>query len=640
MHEFWSINGLIILVFIGVFHLNFTCICSLNDEGIALLKFKERVVNDPFEALTNWNEKNEETCPCSWFGIQCANGHVISLNLENLCLEGTIAPELQHLLHIKSIVLRNNSFSGTIPKELGLLKDLKVLNLAYNNLRRPLPHEFQYNIPVILLDSNGQFCRISPDFEKLMLLSDTQGDENRLTNSMDMSPDDRHNGEKKEAEHRRMLQEVSPPIAHNVRPPQQESPSPPTKKPSTDVPPPPSTAKEAPPIENSNITSITDRPPLPEVISPPPVATSSNGKTAIFIVVGVVAGLVVLSLAIGLFFWRGHKKKTTGNSPRGLTGQLQRAFVSGIQNLRRVELETACEDFSNVIGTCSIGTIYKGTLSNGVEISVISLAVSSARSWSKNLETLFRKKIETLSKVNHRNFISLIGYCEEEEPFTRMMVFEYAPNGSLFEHLHVKEAEHLDWGIRLRVTMGMAYCLEHMHQLTPPVTHPNLNSASVHLSEDYAAKISDFCFWNEVAALQVQPIDLANLNASSATPESNVYNYGLVMLEMMTGRIPHTAASDEPVDDWISEYLSGEKTLRELIDPMLRRYNREQLENVSELIKNCLHSDPQLRPVMKDVSERMREITNVDRDKAGPRLSPLWWSELESRGSVNGEPAT
>lgn len=137
---------------------------------------------------------------------------------------------------------------------------------------------------------------------------------------------------------------------------------------------------------------------------------------------------------------------------------------SGVPNLKRSELETACEDFSNVIGSSSMGTVYKGTLSSGVEIAVTSLAVESAKEWPENLESQFRKKvhnelilvknycfhscylfsrfnlilfqIEQLSKVNHKNFVNLIGYCEEQEPFTRMMVFEYAPNGTLFEHLH------------------------------------------------------------------------------------------------------------------------------------------------------------------------------------------------------------
>lgn len=145
----------------------------------------------------------------------------------------------------------------------------------------------------------------------------------------------------------------------------------------------------------------------------------------------------------------------------------------GVPQLKRAELETACEDFSNIIHSFEECTIYKGTLSSGVEIAVDTTIVTSSQDWSKNMEMAYRKKvfffsmerktfrvptkfteglsfsnltvanfvsymlqIAGLSRVNHKNFTNLIGYCDEEEPFTRMMVFEYAPNGTLFEHLH------------------------------------------------------------------------------------------------------------------------------------------------------------------------------------------------------------
>lgn len=124
--------------------------------------------------------------------------------------------------------------------------------------------------------------------------------------------------------------------------------------------------------------------------------------------------------------------------------------------------------------------------------------------------------------MNHKNFVNLIGYCEEDEPFTRMMVFEYAPNGPVFEHLHgilpsmpiiqlcfegltfkninakepfcnlsgIKDAEHLDWTTRMRIIMGTAYCLRYMHHdLNPPVAHSDLNSLVIYLTDDYAAKV-------------------------------------------------------------------------------------------------------------------------------------------------------
>lgn len=112
--------------------------------------------------------------------------------------------------------------------------------------------------------------------------------------------------------------------------------------------------------------------------------------------------------------------------------------------------------------------------------------------------------------------MNLIGYCEEDDPFNRMMVFEYAPNGTLFEHLHGnnidlglmmlswlhsrmvimlifglsdKEMEHLDWSARMRIIMGTAYCLQHMHEMNPPMAHSDFNSSEIYLTDDYAAKV-------------------------------------------------------------------------------------------------------------------------------------------------------
>lgn len=145
-------------------------------------------------------------------------------------------------------------------------------------------------------------------------------------------------------------------------------------------------------------------------------------------------------------------------------------YIPGVPSLKRSELEIACEDFSNVIGSLSDCKLYKGTLSSGVEIAVISTVVTSAKNWSKQSESQFMKKvtptyslvalnfsllfdfyllnfcfifqISDFSKVNHKNFVNLLGYCAEQKPFTRMMVFEYAPNGTLFEHLHGESILH------------------------------------------------------------------------------------------------------------------------------------------------------------------------------------------------------
>ncbi|XP_057985354.1 probable inactive receptor-like protein kinase At3g56050 [Hevea brasiliensis] len=173
-----------------------------------------------------------------------------------------------------------------------------------------------------------------------------------------------------------------------------------------------------------------------------------------------------------------------------------------------------------------------------------------------------------LSRINHKNFVNLIGYCEEDESFNRMMIFEYAPNGTLFEYLHVKEMEHLDWSARMRIITGIAYCLQYMHRdLNPPVAHSNLNSHNIFLTDDYAAKAV--------------------------------------------------------------EYLNDKCSISYLIDPTLKSFKNNELDLICEIIQECIQPDSRQRPTMKDITSKLREVIAISLDQATPRLSPLWWAELE-----------
>lgn len=182
----------------------------------------------------------------------------------------------------------------------------------------------------------------------------------------------------------------------------------------------------------------------------------------------------------------------------------------------------------------------------------------------------------------------------------------------------VREAEHLDWAMRLRIAMGMAYCLEHMHQLTPALVHRNFKSSAVYLTEDYAAKISDFGFSDEGSAAERE-----------SNVQSNVYSFGVVLFEMISGKLPYSAGSDS-LEDWASDYLSsGAQSLREIVDPTLETYCEDQLRQIGRVIRSCTNPDLRQRSTMKEVCVRLREITGIEPDGAIPKLSPLWWAELE-----------
>ncbi|XP_073293105.1 inactive receptor-like serine/threonine-protein kinase At2g40270 isoform X2 [Primulina huaijiensis] len=524
MEELWRCRScLLSALAIGCLYLlNFSFCCSLNDEGLALLRVKEKVFSDPYGALSNWKYEVGVENPCSWVGVGCSEGYVVVLKSE----------EAKDLSGRKLLQIPSRRTPA-----------LKVI------FRSPPPQEF---------------------------------------GSIQVPPPPRH------------------------------SQSPPNLAPDSHPSPPPSPAVVVPSLSPSPDIHI----PPPSLATPEeePSTSSQNSSMkshlGVVLLASIVGPLLILLLVGGILYFHFNKMATVNPWRTGLSGQLQKAFVTGVPKLKRSELVAACEDFSNVIGSSSVCNLYKGTLSNGVEIAVVSTVVASAKEWSNSVESNFRKKIDTLSKVNHKNFVCLLGYCVEEEPFTRMMVFEYAPNGTLFEHLHIREAEHLDWATRLRIAMGVAYCLEHMHQLTHPLAHGNLTSSSVYLTKDYAGKVSDFIYQNE-----------GNLDKIEPNTQSNVYSFGVVLFEMMTGRLPYSVRG-ESLENWASDYLRVQP-LREIVDPTLRTYHEEQLQVIGNVIKMCTNPEPRRRPSMQEVCMMLREATGIGPDAATPKISPLWWAELE-----------
>lgn len=184
--------------------------------------------------------------------------------------------------------------------------------------------------------------------------------------------------------------------------------------------------------------------------------------------------------------------------------------------------------------------------------------------------------------------------------------------------------------MRLRIAMGMSYCLEYMHQLTPPIAHANLQSSSVYLTEDYAAKLSDFSFWNESTAAKMNSATMDLLDTLPSDPESNVYSFGVVLFEMITGRLPYSVGNGS-MFDWASDYLKGaqDQPFKEIVDPTLNSFREEEVEKLFEVVKDCVHPDPNQRPKMRGVSARLKDITAMGPDGATPKVSPLWWAELE-----------
>ncbi|KAL2930921.1 Protein MALE DISCOVERER 1 [Bienertia sinuspersici] len=635
---------------------------SLNLEGSNLLKFRARVESDPYNSLASWDPEDDH--PCNWNGVHCVDSKVHMLDLSGLSLEGTLAPELGFLNSLRSLILHKNHLSGAIPSEFGCLRMLEVLDLSDNNLTGVIPAEIAKIVSLkrLLLRGNNFEGIIPLELEENSLLSELQYDESiasvtnrkfghrpKITTDSWLGRGVHQTGNLETSYEPNVLQNVNVLASVSRRKISEQS------------------NLEALPATNGPVTQDNSQPVLRSsgaysaVVSekslsrpPPPVPSDSNSeqensqaqpattvqsqanskgssqKVWIFVAIGLGV-LFLLAIAAALYFmWRSRGAKPIGPFKTGISGQLQKAFITGVPKLNRNELETACEDFSNIIATFDAFTIYKGTLSSGVEIAVSSTLVKSSADWSDAAELAYRKKIEKLSRVNHKNFVNLLGYCEENEPFTRMMVFEYAPSGSVFEHLHVKEVEHLDWNARVRVIMGAAYCLQYMHHdLNPPVAHANVRSTAIFLTDDYAAKLAERPF-------EVLPKDMVPGEDGSKPAESvknsdlrkNVYDFGILLLETITGRLPHSDEQGSLVD-WASEYLNDRENYRVLIDPILKSVKSNELDVICEVILECIRPEPKHRPTMKEITNKLREEILITPEAAVPRLSPLWWAELE-----------
>ncbi|EEC79385.1 hypothetical protein OsI_20299 [Oryza sativa Indica Group] len=604
------------------FVMAFELCASLNHEGVALMRFKEMIDADPFDALLDWDEGNAS--PCSWFGVECSDdGRVVALNLPNLGLKGMLPQEIGTLAHMRSIILHNNSFYGIIPTEMKYLHELKVLDLGYNTFSGPFPSELRniLSLKFLFLEGNKlsgslpiEYELASMDQTSLNKISTERNEENATRRKLLASK------QKRSQKNRMLLSGTSESPLENVTMPKSH----PDNITVPHRPVAPRSSSPQPPLPSEPIPS-----PAPSMPSPAPsVSTTTNGtsgqenksKTAIYASIGGVACLVVVAMSAALILCYRHRKTSTvvPFSPTA-SGQLHTATLGGITKFKRSELETACEGFSNIIDTLPRFTLYKGTLPCGAEIAAVSTLVTYASGWTTVAEAQFKDKVEVLSKVSHKNLMNLVGYCEDEEPFTRMMVFEYVSNGTLFEHLHVKEADQLDWQSRLRIAMGVMYCLNYMQQLNPPVLLRDLSTSCIYLTEDNAAKVSDISFWG----------DKKEDEKSEASDEhSTVYKFALLLLETISGRRPYS-------DDygllilWAHRYLIGDKPLMDMVDPTLKSVPEEQVRELTKLVKLCLSEDPMERPTVAEVTAWMQEITGISEEEAIPKNSPLWWAELE-----------
>lgn len=631
----------------------------------ALTAFKEAIYDDPYLVLANWN--GLDPTPCEWSGVSCsmAKDHVVKLNISGLSLKGFLVPQLGLLTNLQELILHGNHLMGTIPKEIGLFKNLKVLDLGANRLTGPIPRELG-NLTSILkinLQSNGLTGTLPPELGNLKYLQELHLDRNRLQGNLpangttDSASSDNHgmyasNGSAtgfcrlprlKVADFSFNFLLGSIPKCLQYLPrsnfqgnclqekdPRQRSSAKcgafqPAKSHSS-----PTASRKHKPLAMDNEAKH-------------PKASKPSWLLALEVVTGTMVGALICLAVLTAFKICNDKAsmvipwKKSASDKDCLEVYIDSDLLKHILRISREELEVACEDFSNVIGSSSDSMVYKGIMKGGSEIAVISFCIKQEQ-WTGYHELYFQTEVADLARLNHENTGKLLGYCRETCPFTRMLVLEYASNGTLYEHLHYGEGCQLSWNRRMKIIIGIARGLRYLHtELSPPFTIFELNSSAVYLTEDFSPKLVDFESWKTIVARsEKNSTDIDSNGAVCVLPSSmearhldikgNIYAFGVLLLEIVSGKPPFSKDTGCLVD-WARVYLEVPEVMPDMMDPELKHYKHEDLKAVCEVASLCLNPDPLNRPSMHDLCTMLESRIDLS-SSAELRSSSLAWAEL------------
>nr|XP_048324812.1 receptor-like serine/threonine-protein kinase NCRK [Ziziphus jujuba var. spinosa] len=292
------------------------------------------------------------------------------------------------------------------------------------------------------------------------------------------------------------------------------------------------------------------------------------------------------------------------------------------------ELQNATEKFSNpnLIGVGGSSYVYRGELKDRRIVAVKRLKNQNGT----GADAVFLTEIELLSRLHHCHVVPLVGYCSEShrKPAERLLVFEYMPNGNLRDCLDGALGKKLDWGTRVAIAIGAARGLEYLHDAAAPrILHRDVKSTNILLDENWRAKITDLGMAKHLKADGISSCSSSPARMQGtfgyfapeyaivgrASIKSDVFSFGVVLLELITGRQPIHKLSgkgEESLVIWATPRLQdSRRVITELPDPRLNgKFPEDEMQIMAYLAKECLLLDPEARPTMSEVVQILSTI--------------------------------
>ncbi|CBI30223.3 unnamed protein product, partial [Vitis vinifera] len=572
---------------------------SLSNDTFALSQFRSQT-DVHGTLISNWT--GADACSGVWRGVRCFDGRVAVLSLPSLSLRGpidalsglnqlrildlqgnrlngTVLP-IANCTNLKLVYLAGNDFSGEIPPDFSSLRRLLRLDLSDNNLRGPIPGSLS-SLPRLLtlrLENNvlsGQVPDLSASLPNLKELNlSNNGFYGHLPEGMAKKFGDRSfQG-------------------------------------------------------NEGLCGSSPLPACSFTEASPTAASAQTGLSP-----GAIVAIVIANSAGSEGGRRrrsgsssaSEKKKVYASNGGGAdsdgTNATDRSKLVFFDRRKQFELEDLLRASAEMLGKGSLGTVYKAVLDDGCTV-----AVKRLKDANPCARKEFEQYMDVIGKLKHPNIVRFRAYYYAKEE--KLLVYDYLPNGSLHSLLHGNRGPGripLDWTTRISLVLGAARGLARIHEeyTASKIPHGNVKSSNILLDKNGVACISDFGL-----ALLLNPVHATARLGGYRAPEqleikrlsqkADVYSFGVLLLEVLTGRAPSQYPSPSP----------------EVFDQELLRYKNieEELVAMLQVGMACVVPQPEKRPTMSEVAKMIEDI-RVEQ-------SPLGEEYDESRNSLSPSLAT
>nr|XP_018629339.1 proline-rich receptor-like protein kinase PERK15 isoform X2 [Nicotiana tomentosiformis] len=321
------------------------------------------------------------------------------------------------------------------------------------------------------------------------------------------------------------------------------------------------------------------------------------------------------------------------------------------------ELATATANFSvtNLLGQGGFGYVYKGVFHDGKEVAIKQLKVGSGQG-----EREFQAEVEIISRVHHKHLVSLVGHCISG--VQRLLVYEFVPNKTLEFHLHEKgditagkEHSPLSWETRMRIALGSARGLAYLHEdCHPKIIHRDIKASNILIDDNFDAKVADFGLarLNYDTDTHVSTRVMGTFGylapeyalTGKLTDKSDVFSFGVMLLEIITGRRPIDKAQhylDDNIVDWARPLLTqalDDDNFDTLADPRLEKnYDSTEMTRMVTCAAVCVRHLARRRPRMSQIVRALEG--NLPLDDLNEGLRPGHSGIYESYGSSDFDSA-